>query len=82
MRTGFVTETHMLAFCAVCGKGWRCDDELCPREACCLGNGHDGTNIADRLTSTGWHSDGTQVLCRGCAAGAGGHRPKIRAGGA
>ncbi|WP_225724688.1 MULTISPECIES: hypothetical protein [unclassified Nocardia] len=66
MKSGFITETHLLVYCTGCGQPWHCGDPDCPREACCLGT-LDDIEIVRRVEAMGWRveTDGV-VYCDGC----------------
>ncbi|WP_225732251.1 MULTISPECIES: hypothetical protein [unclassified Nocardia] len=66
MKTGFVTETHLLAYCTACGQPWQCGEKDCQRQACCLGVLDDIAAVR-RIESSGWRTDGAGVFCPGCA---------------
>ncbi|WP_433758133.1 hypothetical protein [Nocardia sp. CA-135398] len=65
MKTGLVTEVHVVIYCDVCGDVY-CESD---GESACF----DSTNqavayLSSRSAGVGWLYDGDRVVCDGCQA--------------
>ncbi|MEV0250114.1 hypothetical protein AB0H76_26200 [Nocardia sp. NPDC050712] len=67
MKTGFVSETHVVIYCDGCGDTY--SDQS--GESVCFDSVHQAvTYLNVQSAGLGWHYDGDRVLCDGCRASA------------
>ena len=62
MKRGFVTETHLVIYCEVCGDHYADDDG----ESICFDNRGQAVRHLAYDETTGWAYDGDTVRCRTC----------------
>ncbi|QIS09287.1 hypothetical protein [Nocardia arthritidis] len=68
MKTGFVAETFIVAYCHGCGDPYPADGEIGP--ALFRTAEEAAAYFADETLSTGWEFDGATLTCDGCLAAA------------
>jgi hypothetical protein len=66
MKTGFVTEVHVVIYCDLCGDVYSENDN----ESICFDSVHQAVGYLNaRSAGVGWRYDGDKVVCDGCLAG-------------